>query len=500
MTSKVTRNVTSSPASASGPQLSAVPDGPMSVKYGPDRVPASPSRRLGSAAAKPTRDIFGRSSTGLSPSAGPELSSVNKSRRPRSLVVLEKDRAYQMKYRKNNRAKDLIRHARERATKKGVPFNLDSYVLNIQQRINHGTCEVTGLPFNLEGGRTWDSPSLDRIESSAGYLHSNIRVVCHAVNSAMGDWGEQKMVELALGVLAKRRQRSNELSKQLAENLRRRTAALGSTLFKLTWKELVTPSGRSIYRLRASGRRTSGSDCGSWPTARASDDEKNVRTLEGSLREIERKGGPQDLNQAACLASWPTPTKGNADGSQMGKDASATGRRPDGSKATVSLNQVATLASWPTPAAHEPGGTPEEQQHRFDRARAKGIKIDNTKPTGLSLVAQLANWPTPTVHDAERGGQAKRAHGPDRHGSNLQDFALLARSTASGETPAGFPAPTEKRGQLRAGHSRWLMGIETAWDDCAPTATRSTAKRRSSSSAPLRKRSTSTSALNELLV
>ena len=38
-----------------------------------------------------------------------------------------------------------------------------------------------------------------------------------------------------------------------------------------------------------------------WPTARSSDGEKNVRTLDGSLREIKRKGGPQDLAQAAAI-------------------------------------------------------------------------------------------------------------------------------------------------------------------------------------------------------
>jgi hypothetical protein len=38
-----------------------------------------------------------------------------------------------------------------------------------------------------------------------------------------------------------------------------------------------------------------------WPTARAADGEKNVRTLEGSLSEIARKGTPQDLSMAASL-------------------------------------------------------------------------------------------------------------------------------------------------------------------------------------------------------
>jgi hypothetical protein len=38
-----------------------------------------------------------------------------------------------------------------------------------------------------------------------------------------------------------------------------------------------------------------------WPTTRAADGEKNVRTLEGALSEIERKGAPQDLSMAAAI-------------------------------------------------------------------------------------------------------------------------------------------------------------------------------------------------------
>jgi hypothetical protein len=38
-----------------------------------------------------------------------------------------------------------------------------------------------------------------------------------------------------------------------------------------------------------------------WPTTRAADGEKNVRTLDGSLSEIERKGSPQDLSMAAAI-------------------------------------------------------------------------------------------------------------------------------------------------------------------------------------------------------
>ena len=196
-----------------------------------------------------------------------------------------------------------------------------------------------------------------------------------------------------------------DLSQCLASRLQARTDLLGSTLFALTWKQRVTPSGRSIPALRASGRRTSGKDStsldswstprankwgfpdahgsheaplASWPTARETDGEKNVRTLEGSLREIERKGGPQDLNQAAVLATWATPA------SRDYKDGDCNLER----------NPVNRL---------------------------------------------------------------------------LGREALLA---ASGPTPTGSPASTEKRGQLNPAHSRWLMGLPVEWDACAPTETR----------------------------
>lgn len=51
-----------------------------------------------------------------------------------------------------------------------------------------------------------------------------------------------------------------------------------------------------------------------WPTTRAADGEKNVRTVEGSLREIERKGSPQDLAMAGAIAGWPTPNASNVKG------------------------------------------------------------------------------------------------------------------------------------------------------------------------------------------
>lgn len=56
------------------------------------------------------------------------------------------------------------------------------------------------------------------------------------------------------------------LQSSLVNRFRARTASLGSSLFKLTWKERATPSGRSIPALRGSAHRTSGNACTSLPT------------------------------------------------------------------------------------------------------------------------------------------------------------------------------------------------------------------------------------------
>ena len=60
--------------------------------------------------------------------------------------------------------------------------------------------------------------------------------------------------------------RSECLSRSLVSRLMVVTEGLGSTLFGLTWKALVTPSGRWFSLLRASGVRTGVIGCTSWVT------------------------------------------------------------------------------------------------------------------------------------------------------------------------------------------------------------------------------------------
>ena len=93
---------------------------------------------------------------------------------------------------------------------------------------------------------------------------------------------------------------SADLQAFLVSRLQARLPIPGSTLYRQTWKPWVMPSGRRLFRLRASVHRTSETGLGGWPTARA-----NVGT--GAKIPPNREGG-MALKSAAMLAGWPTPT------------------------------------------------------------------------------------------------------------------------------------------------------------------------------------------------
>ena len=101
---------------------------------------------------------------------------------------------------------------------------------------------------------------------------------------------------------------SADLTLSLASRLQVVTGLLGSTLFALTWKQRVTPSGRSIPALRASGLRTSGSDCSSWPTPNTPSGGRSVDPSERGNTMADHHHFPHDLPNAAALATWATPT------------------------------------------------------------------------------------------------------------------------------------------------------------------------------------------------
>lgn len=112
--------------------------------------------------------------------------------------------AYRKTYHRANRGYVLVSTAKKRSLKRGHAFDLDQYKKEIQERIDAGFCELSGIPFDLLGGRTFASPSIDRIEPSKGYVYSNIRIVCNLMNMALGDWGEETLDAVITSWLRKR--------------------------------------------------------------------------------------------------------------------------------------------------------------------------------------------------------------------------------------------------------------------------------------------------------
>ena len=325
-----------------------------------------------------------------------------------------------------------------------------------------------------------------------------------------------------------------DLSFALASKLRPLTDSLGSTLFNLTWITRVTPAGRSISALRASEPLTEGSVYIGWPTPQKHDERERGNTM------ADHHYFPHDLSNAATMAAWPTPQSSDMTGGGQAKrsdgwanlndfamlsgwptaraeDSESSGMRHSRGVADT-MTAVAALSGWGTPAARDWKSGEASQETLDKNARPlseqavlagwktpcvpNGGRIsgnltdigkhqDGTKAqVGLENEAKLSGWPTPMAGTPAQNGN-NEAGNTDSSRRTVEMCRWPADpSTDFGPGPIGYllgPNGWEivpASGQLNAAHSRWLMGLPSAWDDLGATAMASLRRLRKRSSKP----------------
>jgi hypothetical protein len=385
------------------------------------------------------------------------------------------------------------------------------------RRTSRVTRNATSLPALAFGRSHCDGPDGLTAEKSG-------RVPAHVSLSARLAAAQGLVTTDISGQRGSGSSASARLSRLLASKYQARTARLGSTLYRLTWKHCGTPAGRWLSVQQASGRRTSDSGFIGWPTPTATDAERRGATTARSdalhlnaasqlaagwatPHESDHRPGHAsrmhdtsriNLNDQAMLAGWSTPKAEDAESTGFSAKRLASGKTPDNLHSQTKM----LLSGWPTPTSFDSveswggrrkngernggGNCPSLRHLAADLAGwATPIQADargspgRKKHSELSQQATLAGWSTPASRDyrtpnhqtyADRGGGAK--------GEQLNNQVA---HVIPGASLNGSRAATESCGLLNPAFSAWLQGIPREWALHAPAPSRS---RRGSQATP----------------
>ena len=113
---------------------------------------------------------------------------------PELFKAKERERAYRNP--KRYWAKHVVKNARARAARVGVPFNLTlEYVLSIIP----DTCPVFDTPFIFvgNGAPCAESASLDRLVPAKGYVEGNVVVISHSANTIKNNATAKEVAKVA---------------------------------------------------------------------------------------------------------------------------------------------------------------------------------------------------------------------------------------------------------------------------------------------------------------
>lgn len=217
----------------------------------------------------------------------------------------------------------------------------------------------------------------------------------------------------------------------------------GSLEYVLTWKHWDTPSGSSIFALRASGRRTSDSDCGGEPCGYPT---PAVQNSQGGVNPHGNTGNHFTLQTAAGLVSgYPTPQAGDEKWRYSQTDM-AQKRLESGKQ--MCLEAVGHLLTG------------------YNTPRATDGTHGGPNQSGGALPADVAGYVTPSARDfKDTPGMSPTGTNPD--GTERTRNDQLPRQIHGLITPSDT-TETARPGVLDAAFSRWLMGYPAAWDRASP--------------------------------
>lgn len=110
----------------------------------------------------------------------------------------DKFKEYSRVYREKYPERILIRAAKQRAKDRGLEFDIDQSDIIIPDY-----CPILGIPIKIYSGKTtkggghMDSPSIDRIDNSLGYVKGNVQVISHKANSMKFTATKEELLKFA---------------------------------------------------------------------------------------------------------------------------------------------------------------------------------------------------------------------------------------------------------------------------------------------------------------
>lgn len=96
----------------------------------------------------------------------------------------------------------MHQRAKQRCKKSGLAFSISVDDITIPD-----VCPILGIKLNMNSGKSGaykNSPSLDRVDNTKGYIKGNIQVISQLANAMKGAASDEELIKFANWVLSTR--------------------------------------------------------------------------------------------------------------------------------------------------------------------------------------------------------------------------------------------------------------------------------------------------------